>query len=90
LYRAFPYSKVSLVILTPVLNVTQAFDVEDFGRFQERVQLLAGNLDFPNIDLKKSQKMKSRHCLTFMVPTDFVYDIPNSFKKISELNHIYI
>ncbi len=81
---------MSLVTLAPVLNVTQAFDVEDLGRFQERIQLLARNLDFPDIDLKKSQKMKSRHWLTFMVPIDFVYVVPNSFKKISELNHIYI
>ena len=45
-------SRRRLDAVLPLVNVAQALDIEDFGRFQKRIQILARNLNFAVVNLK--------------------------------------
>ena len=42
----------------PLVDVAQAFDVQDFGRFQKRTQILARNLNFAVVHLEINEILK--------------------------------
>ena len=42
----------------PLVDVAQAFDVQDFGRFQKRTQILARNLNFAVVHLEINESFK--------------------------------